>query len=445
MTHPIVRLTRTTLSLALRVFFRKIELSGAHQVPPSGPVIFVLNHQNGLIDPVFLLCLSPRPVSYIAKSTLFSMPVVGWIVRAFDSLPVQRKQDRATGTSNRETFTRARDLLSRGGTLGIFPEGISHNAPKLQRFKSGAARIAFGTQLDDLKIIPAGLYYSDKAIFRSEALVLFGEPIVVQPIALDDDGEPPRDAVHQLTARIEAGLAQVMLQADAHEALVLAERVARLLASADDQPQSLGDSVALRQRLLAGYARLQEQAPTELAALLGRLRDYEESLAALDLDLDHPPAEALSHSLIMRVGLLSFGVLLALAPIALLGTALHYPAYRAVGMLSRRFSGGEDDLLATIKVLGSLLLFPLTWIGLVIAVGIAGYGLWIALALGLLAPLAGLGALHFWERFEGLTAGARIAWIWLTRRSILDRLASERATIYAEIVRLAARVEEPAG
>ena len=444
MTHPIVRLTRATLTLALRVFFRRIELSGTERVPTNGPVIFVLNHQNGLIDPVFLLCLSPRPVSYIAKSTLFSIPVLGWLVRAFDSLPVQRKQDRATGTNNSETFARARELLSRGGSLGIFPEGISHNAPKLQRLKSGAARIAFGTQLDNLRIIPAGLYYSDKAIFRSEALVLFGEPIVVSPIALDEEGEPPREAVHQLTAKIEAGLTEVMLQADAHEALALAERVARMLASVEEQPQSLGDSVALRQRLIAGYARLQKQAPAELAALLDRLRDYEKSLAALGLDLDHPPAKALSVGLILRIGLLSFGVLIALAPVALIGTVLHYPAYRAVGLLSRRFSGGEDDLLATIKVLGSLLLFPLTWAAAVVAVTIAGQGLWIALAVALLAPLSGLGALHFWERFEGLTAGARIAWIWLTRRSILDRLASERATIYAEIVALAARVEKPA-
>ncbi len=442
MTHPVVRLTRTTLTLALRIFFRRVELAGIERVPTEGPVIFVLNHPNGLIDPVFLLCLAPRPVSYIAKSTLFSMPVVGWLVRAFDSLPVQRKQDRSTGTDNSETFSRARELLSGGGSLGIFPEGISHNEPQLQRLKTGAARIAFGTGLEGLKIVPAGLYYSDKAIFRSEALVLFGEPIEVTPVALGEDGEPPREEVRQLTSAIEAALGEVTLQADAHEALALVDRAARILDAAGDPSQGLGDGVALRQRLVAGYERLREEAPAEVEALTERLAVYEEDVGALGLDIDHPPGEVLSAALIVRVGLGSILTLLLLAPLALLGTLIHYPAYRLVGHLSRRFSGGEDDLLATIKVLGSLLFFPLSWGIVALAAALLGYGLWAALGLGLLAPLSGVIALNFWERFEGLAGGARIAWVWLTRRSVLERLSAEREAIYAGILELAARVED---
>ncbi len=439
MTHPVVRLTRATLTLALRIFFRRVELAGAERVPQTGPVIFVLNHPNGLIDPVFLLCLAPRPVSYIAKATLFSMPVVGWLVRAFDSLPVQRKQDRATGTDNSETFARARELLSRGGSLGIFPEGVSHNEPQLQRLKTGAARIAFGTGLADLKIIPAGLYYSDKAIFRSEALVLFGEPIDVVPVPLGEDGEPPREQVRELTARIEAGLGEVTLQADAHEALALVDRAARILDAAGDPSQSLGDGVALRRRLAAGYERLRVEAPAEVEALTERLRDYEDAVGALGLDIDHPPGEALSAGLILRIGLLSILTLALLAPLALVGTVIHYPAYRLVGHLSRRFSGGEDDLLATIKVLGSLLFFPLSWGVVAIAAALLGHGVLVALGLGLLAPLTGFVALSFWERFEGLVGGARIAWVWLTRRSVLGSLSRERQAIYDGIVDLAAR------
>ncbi len=442
MTHPVVRLTRSTLTLALRIFFRRVELAGLERVPTSGPVIFVLNHPNGLIDPVFLLCLAPRPVSYIAKSTLFSMPVVGWLVRAFDSLPVQRKQDRSTGTDNSETFSDARELLSSGGSLGIFPEGISHNEPQLQRLKTGAARIAFGTGLEGLKIVPAGLYYSDKAIFRSEALVLFGDPIDVAPVALDDDGEPPWEEVRELTSAIEVALGEVTLQADAHEALALVDRAARILDAAGDPSQSLGDGVVLRQRLVAGYERLREEAPAEVRALTERLAVYEKDVAALGLDIDHPPGEVLSAGLILRVGLGSILTLLILAPLALLGTLIHYPAYRFVGHLSRRFSGGEDDLLATIKVLGSLLFFPLSWGIVALVAFLLGYGLGVALGLGLLAPLSGVIALNFWERFEGLAGGARIAWVWLTRRSVLERLSAERKAIYDGIVELAARVED---
>ena len=52
---------RSLLGLILRIFFPRIEISNIGRVPARGPVILVVNHPNGLIDPLFLLCLSPRP------------------------------------------------------------------------------------------------------------------------------------------------------------------------------------------------------------------------------------------------------------------------------------------------------------------------------------------------------------------------------------------------
>src|SRR3712207_3182591 len=74
------------------------------------------------------------------------MPVVGFLIRALDSIPVYRKQDEGDGASsrNRETFERSAELLRRGGTIAICPEGVSHNEPYLLPLKSGAARIALG-------------------------------------------------------------------------------------------------------------------------------------------------------------------------------------------------------------------------------------------------------------------------------------------------------------
>ena len=43
------------------------------------PVIFAVNHPNGLIDPLFLLCFAPRAVSFLAKAPLFRIPLVGWL------------------------------------------------------------------------------------------------------------------------------------------------------------------------------------------------------------------------------------------------------------------------------------------------------------------------------------------------------------------------------
>src|SRR6267143_1565960 len=114
------RIIVALLQFALRVYFRRVEVAGLENVPRQSPVIFVLNHPNALVDPAFLLCLAPRRVSFLAKAPLFRMPLIGYLVRALDSLPVYRRQDEGQDVArNRETFEAARKLLARGGTIAI--------------------------------------------------------------------------------------------------------------------------------------------------------------------------------------------------------------------------------------------------------------------------------------------------------------------------------------
>jgi 1-acyl-sn-glycerol-3-phosphate acyltransferase len=228
------RIIIVLLGLALRIFFRRIEVAGLERVPRRGATLFVMNHPNALVDPVFLLCLAPRRVSFLAKSTLFKMPVLGYFVRAMEAIPVYRRQDEGEDTSkNRETFLRAHALLARGGTIGICPEGVSHNEASLRPLKSGAARIALGAASEasdalEVRIVPAGLYYTAKTTFRSSALLYFGEPLVVEPVEADADGEPPREAVRLLNQRIEQALRDVTLNAEHHEALTTIARAERI-------------------------------------------------------------------------------------------------------------------------------------------------------------------------------------------------------------------------
>ena len=105
------RIIVTILRLTLRIYFRHIEIAGLEHVPNESPAIFVLNHPNALVDPVFLLCLVPRKVCYLAKAPLFRMPVIGYLVRALDALPAYRHQDQGADVSkNEETFAAARRL-----------------------------------------------------------------------------------------------------------------------------------------------------------------------------------------------------------------------------------------------------------------------------------------------------------------------------------------------
>ncbi|HYN42178.1 MAG TPA: lysophospholipid acyltransferase family protein [Thermoanaerobaculia bacterium] len=432
-----IRTAATAVSrLVLRVFYRRIEASGLARLPAAGPTILVLNHPNGLMDPLLLLCLSPRPVSFLAKSPLFTMPFVSLFVKAFGSIPVYRPQDAdADVRRNRETFAKARELLKRGGVLALFPEGVSHDEPRLMPLKSGAARIALGAASEGpVTIVPAGLTYEARDIFRSGALLRVGEPFSVDPIPLDERGEPPRTAVKGLTGRLRIAMEEATLQADDQATLDLAAAAEMLFAPGGED--GLDARFALRRLLLEKATLLRASHPDRLAAISARIERFvrvlsTSGLSPADLDDGTVRAELAASAFAALV------VVLFLAPPALVGLAAHAPAYNLIGPLSSRLSRGDTDIVATIKVLGAFLFFPLTWFALGTAAGVA-WGLPLGLLTGFALPVCGYLALLLLERWERTITSLRVLGLSLFRRRTLVRLRSERAAIVAEMQALEA-------
>ncbi len=437
-----IRAAATAVSrLVLRVFYRRIEASGLERIPASGPTILVLNHPNGLMDPLLLLCLSPRPVAFLAKSPLFTMPFVSLFVKAFDSIPVYRPQDAdADVRRNFETFAKARDLLRRGGVLALFPEGVSHDEPRLMPLKSGAARIALGAASEGpVTIVPAGLTYEARDIFRSGALLRVAEPFTVDPVPLDERGEPPRTAVKALTGRLRVALEAATLQADDQATLDLAADAEVLFAPGGED--ALDARFAFRRLLLEKASLLRESEPERLVALSARITRISRVLSAAgispsDLDGGAVPAELAVSALAALL------VALFLAPPAVVGLAVHAPAYNLIGPLASRLSRGDTDVVATIKVLGAFVFFPITWIGLGTAAGLA-WGLPLGLLTGLALPLCGTLALLLLERWERTLASLRVLGLSLFRRRTLARLRSEREAIVREMQALDALLDSP--
>src|SRR6266542_7016384 len=399
--------------------------------------------RDALVDPAFLLCLAPRRVSFVAKAPLFRMPVIGYFVRALDSLPAYRRQDAGQDVSrNLETFTAARKLLARGGTIGICPEGVSHNEPRLRPLKSGTARIALATvssgEVNDLKIVPVGLYYTEKTTFRSSALLYFGEPLPVGPVALDADGTPPRDSVRELSSRIEEAMREVILHAEHEEALALIARAEKILSAEEiNGPtgrQTITHSLELRQRLLDGYTFHRSRSPQRIEAVATRFArlEYELEQAGLDpSDLSLPPSRAT-----VILGLLARVLVFALlAPIAFFGTLVHFPAYRLAGYLSLRLSRDEQDVISTFKIISAMLFFPLTWLfPALIASQLLGWPS--GLATLVITPLAGYVAIRFFEELDRFAGSLSALMLFLMQRRSFVRLLAERAAIRQEILAL---------
>jgi 1-acyl-sn-glycerol-3-phosphate acyltransferase len=435
------------LRFALRVFFRRIEVVGRRRVPRDGACLFVLNHPNALVDPAFVLAYAPRSVSFLAKSPLFRMPVVGFLIRALDSIPVYRRQDEGEGASsrNRETFERSAELLRRGGTIAICPEGVSHNEPYLLPLKTGAARIALGAAAEmrkggggarEVYVVPAGLYYTAKTSFRSGALLYFGEPIAVEAAGEDERGEPARERVRELSDRIADSLRALTLNADRHEALAMVGRAERIFSSDEEEGVSLERELRRRRRFVEGYAYHRAHSPERLEVLEARIRQYEGALTQAGFeDPRQLTAAAVSEYARAWTILTRVALFLLLSPAALAGALLHYPAYKLAGLLATKFSRQYDDVLSTFKIAAALLLFPLTWCALAaLLYGFAGWwGVLTALACG---PLTGYVALRTLEEFDRFRAGTRAALFFLRERSFFRSLLEERRAIRREILAL---------
>ena len=446
----VVRRAVTALcALVLRVFFRRIEVVG--QAPAAGPVVFVLNHPNGLLDPLFLLALAPRPVSFLAKAPLFRAPLVGTLVRALDCLPVYRAADGADTRRNRGTLEAAGDLLMGGGAIALFPEGTTRDAHALAPLKSGAARIALGTGAllgaagaAPPALVPAGLYYGDRGTFRSDAVMVLGPAIPFGDLPMDPDAGPAPDAVSELTARVASALRALTVNAERSELVELAATAARLL-EAQDRPAAGAGGIQRRlelmQSILAHHEALRAQAPASVRTLVDRLRRYRAARLVHGMDEEAPDrvhAVPAARFLARTLALAVPG-----APLIGAGMLVNWLPYRLVGTLARRIAGDQEAVLSTGKVLAGMVLFPATW--LLVSAGVAGYAGWQwGLVHLLLAPACAGSALWWLDRSQAIAAGFRVLWLKWRRPAEHACLLAEREAIARELREHAQRNRGPA-
>ena len=95
---------------------RGYRVIGVERIPAAGPLIIACNHVS-YFDPPALGAAVPRPVSYMAKSELFAIPVLGPLIRALGAVPVDRSRGDVAA------MRAAVRVLQAGAVFGIFPEG----------------------------------------------------------------------------------------------------------------------------------------------------------------------------------------------------------------------------------------------------------------------------------------------------------------------------------
>lgn len=148
-------------------------IEGLENVPAEGPVIIASNHVSNW-DPIIIGCALHRKIHFMAKAELFSMPVVGWFVKALGAYPVER------GKSGRQAIKASLEILAQNELIGLFPEGTRSKTGEVGEAKAGTVMIAAKGKAT---IIPVGLHNSQhvfsKGWFRPFA-IYFGQPIKIE-------------------------------------------------------------------------------------------------------------------------------------------------------------------------------------------------------------------------------------------------------------------------
>jgi 1-acyl-sn-glycerol-3-phosphate acyltransferase len=158
----------------LKMVFRP-QVSGAENVPATGPAILASNHLS-YADWLFMPLTLPRRVTFVAKAEYFTTPgIKGWFQRKFFSGAGQVPIDRSGASAAEGALKTAKRILDEGELFGIYPEGTRSHDGKLYRGKTGVARLALETRVP---VIPVAVVGTDVVAPPGQTFGKFTRPIV---------------------------------------------------------------------------------------------------------------------------------------------------------------------------------------------------------------------------------------------------------------------------
>lgn len=432
------------LDLALRVFFRRMEVEGLEKIPESGPVIFLPNHINALVDALVILRYVKRPVYLTAKSTLAEYRVINYMMKSAQVIRFYRKQDQELGADRSKNVLALAECLRRleeGSGLCIFPEGQSHSDPSLRPFRWGAARLALeynesNSPAGSLNLVPVGLHFPRKGLFRSDVWVRFGDPVDVKEWKASNPDGGPED----LTTEVEKGVRKLTLNFEQREESILLNWAAEVLITGGLKPKRIGrrrTTVAQRQSLVMlmkeRYDILKVKKPGEIEKLRLRLTRYRSELKQLGLE----PAEIYIVLNVWRATLFMIRELAVIVwgfPFAAWGALNHFIPYQLVRLVALRFSR-EKDQVATNVVFTGVVIFPIFYLAQITVAWLYLPTLW-AGSYTLTLPFFGYLALLYRDRVGAILQRGRAFMKFLWTPGLQKNLISEGRSIIEDLQRL---------
>ncbi|MEM1485936.1 lysophospholipid acyltransferase family protein [Oscillospiraceae bacterium PP1C4] len=171
------KIGRMLCIILTRILFR-IEVAGEQNIPQAQGYILVANHRSNF-DPMFVVQKMHAQVHFMAKAELFRNKLFGRLLLAVGTFPVER------GRGDTGAIDWAKNVITQGRVLGMFPEGTRSTDGTPLRPKSGAALIAMQTGAD---ILPCAVCFGERLRFRSKVTVRYGALIKNEELGISQAG-----------------------------------------------------------------------------------------------------------------------------------------------------------------------------------------------------------------------------------------------------------------
>jgi 1-acyl-sn-glycerol-3-phosphate acyltransferase len=177
-------------------------VTGAENIPSSGPVILAPVHRSN-IDFAFAVFVTKRKTFFMAKDSLWTVPVLRTLVSTMGAFPVKR------GSADRDAMTWAETVLRQGEPLVMFPEGTRQEGQTVATLRDGTMFVAART---GATVVPIGIGNTQRAMPKGAK---FPRPVKVRvvvgaPIAAPKgDGRVSRTQVAEASEELRLALQKV--------------------------------------------------------------------------------------------------------------------------------------------------------------------------------------------------------------------------------------------
>ena len=422
---------------------KRIVVLGSKNIPKDKPIIFAPNHQNALMDPLAVLLTNHTQPVWLARADIFKVKFTRSILKFLKIVPVYRIRDGKENLQNNdETFALAIRVLKNKQAMALFPEAAHTGKRQMIEHKKAIPRIAFLAEDKNnfqlgVQIVPVGIYYSHYWNFNRSVIVNYGAPINV-------DGykkafhENEHAASIALRDEIYSALLPLTLNIHSREFYDEYEKIGELAGKRFAKSRHYSEDEFINRffsdkELVEKLEIFEKQDPDTFGNLISGLRLFYKSAKQLGLSGEQV-RKIRKRDFIMFLLRMTAGVLSL--PLFLFGFIFSGPQFLISRYIVRK-KVNDPIFRSTFNMVIGMILFPISYLILSIALGLLLQSVSLAVFLFLIMPLFGKLAYQLFEFYRHIFLQFKITCISVFRRKQVASLLRQKRELEDKIIDVA--------